>query len=300
MSQPAGIESGNSQGQQQQVATGQQTQQTQQTQQQQGGKPYDQYLQKIPESLRPTVEPIFQEWDGNTTRKFQELQQQISGYQPYQDYFNNYEAEAIGEAIALAEGLSDENSARQIFQQLAQVLGYQIQDQNVVTQGQQQQQTQQQQFGFEDDNQPDVFSDPRFQKIEQGLGTVADMLLQQQQMQQEREQTAEVEREWNGLKEQNKNLFTNPDGSENLNAQEVVFALAINNGGDLSAAIETYKSTIGVQAAQQNTPGQQAPIIGGGAQNTLPTGGFDAAKLTPEQRKQLAVQALQAANRQQT
>lgn len=297
MGENAGIEQpggNNPQGQQQQQqqGTGQQN-----PQQQQGARPYDQYLQRIPEGLRPTVETIFQEWDGNTTRRFQELQNQLSGIQPYQPFIDSYEPEAIGQAISLAEALSDETSARQFFGELAGVLGYQIQGNNVVQPGQQQQQNLPP--GFDDeDNQPDFFSDPRFKQIEEGVGTLAGYLMEQQQRQQEEALQKEVESEWNQLKEQNKDLLSNPDGSYNEDAQDIIFALAINNGGDLKAAVERYANTVGKQAAAQNAPGRNAPIVGGGAQNSMPSNSFDPKTLTPEQRKELALQTLRAANQQ--
>jgi hypothetical protein len=288
-SEPAGVEQsgGQSQGQQQ-VGTGQPQQQQQQ---QTGARPYDQYLQQLPETLRPQIEPIFQEWDRNTTQRFQELQGQISGYEPYQQVFDTYEPEAVQQAVGLAEALATPEGARQVLNSLAEALGVTIQD---GSQGQNNNGVN----GFDPYGGPDVFADPRFQELQQGMGSIAEMLQQQQQQQSEQQAYQETEQEWNGLKEQNKQLFVNPDGTENEDAQETVFALAMANGGDLKAAVQRYSQVVGKQAGIQNMPGQTAPLVGGGAQNGMPSGQLDMAKLTPEQRKQLAVQALQAANRQ--
>ena len=289
MTQDAGIEGGgNPQGQ---PAQGQPQQTPQQNGGQNGGRPYDQYLQRIPETLRGTVEPVFQEWDRNTTQRFQELQGQISGYEPYQQYFDTYEPEAVGQAIQLAEALSNEQSARQVLDQLAAALNVQIVDGNGQPQGQNGVN------GF-DDSEPDFFADPRFQQLQEGMGTIAQQLQQQQQQQQEAQVYAETEREWTELRDANTNLFTNPDGSPNEDAEEAVFAFALANNGDLAKAVSQYQKVVGAQAAIQNSPGQNAPLVGGGAQNTMPSGQIDMAKLSSEQRKQLAVQALQRANRE--
>jgi hypothetical protein len=47
-----------------------------------------------------------------------------------------------------------------------------------------------------------------------------------------------------------------------------------------------------------NAPGQNAPIIGGGSQNNMPSNVVEPAKMTPQQRKEAAIAALQEANRQ--
>ena len=279
-------------GGQQQNPQGQQTEGTgQQQQQQQQRAPYADYLEKIPEGLRGVVDPIFKEWDGNVTRKFQEYTNQIEGYKPYQPLFDQYEPDALQQAVSLAEQLSTQESAEQFFHQLAQVLGYDVEDQN-----NQQQQQQQQPNGF--DPEPDIFADPRFQKLEQGIGSIAQQLQQQQQQVQMQQLQAQVEQEWEQQLEENKALVSGPDGNLNDDAVNMVLELAAANGGDIAKAFKTYGNAVGKQASVVNTPGQQAPIVGGGAQNTMPSNVVQPKNFTPQQRKEAALAVLRANNQQ--
>ena len=54
----------------------------------QGGQaadaPYSEYLNRIPEEVRGQVEPIFKEWDGNTTRRFQEHSEYRKQWEPFE------------------------------------------------------------------------------------------------------------------------------------------------------------------------------------------------------------------------
>jgi hypothetical protein len=46
--------------------------------------PYQEYLDRIPEETRGQVEPIFKEWDANTTRRFQEASEYRKTWEPYE------------------------------------------------------------------------------------------------------------------------------------------------------------------------------------------------------------------------
>lgn len=283
-SEPAGVENtgGESQGSGENQNTGQQPAT--------GGKPYDEYLNKVPETLRPTIEPVFQEWDANTTKKFQESAEKLSAYEPYQGIFDQYEPEAVQNAIELAERLSSQDSAEEVFQQLAQALGYEIDGQNVSAGGQ----------GSDDDETSDLFSDPRFTQLQEGMGNLAGFLMEQQQQQQERELEQQVEKEWQQEVEKNKELLQGPDGKINSDAENMVMLIAANQtGGDIPKAFEVYANAVGKQAASRNIPGQTAPIVGGGAQNSMPSNVVDASKWDAKQRKETALAVLRA-NKQQT
>jgi hypothetical protein len=51
----------------------------------QGAAPYSEYLDRLPEEIRGDVEPIFQEWDSNVTKRFQEAAEFRESMKPYQD-----------------------------------------------------------------------------------------------------------------------------------------------------------------------------------------------------------------------
>lgn len=47
--------------------------------------PYQEYLERLPEDVRPQVEPVFREWDGNVTKRFQDHSQFRQQWEPYQE-----------------------------------------------------------------------------------------------------------------------------------------------------------------------------------------------------------------------
>ena len=51
----------------------------------QGGAPYQEYLDRLPEEVRGEVEPVFKEWDANTTRRFQESAERQKQWEPYEE-----------------------------------------------------------------------------------------------------------------------------------------------------------------------------------------------------------------------
>lgn len=54
----------------------------------QGGQgseaPYAEFLNRVPEEVRPQVEPIFKEWDGQVTRRFQDASDYKKTWEPYE------------------------------------------------------------------------------------------------------------------------------------------------------------------------------------------------------------------------
>lgn len=295
-SEPA-VESGQQapQGQQQQnVGTGQQQPQ-QQIEQQGNGKPYDQYLQRLPEGMRNIVAPIFDEWDGNTTRRFQELQGRITDYEPYQEIFDEWEPDAVKQGMNIAQQLSTREGALELYQQLQGIFAQE--GQNGQNGQQQQNGGQQQQNQGEWD---ELFENPRFKQIEEGLGKISETLTQQQQSEQNRVVEQQTQKEWNAALEKNKALVSNADGSVNEDATNTVLSLAISmTEGNIDKAFEMYAKAVGKQATLQNQPGREAPVVGGGSGNNVPSTVTEVAKWTPQQRRQAALAMVKAGNQSQ-
>lgn len=61
--------------------------------------PYADYLEKLPETVRPLVEPTFKEWDASVTQRFQELQ---SKQDPWKDIVGAYQPDDVQGALQLA------------------------------------------------------------------------------------------------------------------------------------------------------------------------------------------------------
>ena len=292
MSENQGIEqTGQQVPQGQPNGTGQQVQQNSDG----NGKPYAQYLERFPEGMRAIADPIFAEWDSNTTKRFQDLQGQLTGYEPYKDVFDSWEPEAVQQGMSIAEQLSTREGALEMYQQLQQIFAN---DPNAQGNGQQQSNGVPQQQG-DDDPFAEVFQNPRFQQIEQGIQKMTEMMQGQQQSEQQRQAEASAAKEWETSLAKNKGMVSNPDGSVNEDAKNMVLSLAISmTNGDIDKAFEMYGKAVGKQASLQNAPGQSAPVVGGGAANKVPSTVTDVANWSSDQRKQAALAMLRANNKQ--
>lgn len=71
----------------------------QQQQPQETRAPYADYLDKLPETVRPLVEPTFKEWDASVTQRFQELQ---SKQDSWKDIVGEYQPDDVQGALQLA------------------------------------------------------------------------------------------------------------------------------------------------------------------------------------------------------
>lgn len=75
----------------------------------QGNAPYAEYLDRLPEEIRGEVEPVFKEWDSNTTKKFQEAADFRKQWEPFQDLgLSDVPREEVSNLLALRE-LAAEN-----------------------------------------------------------------------------------------------------------------------------------------------------------------------------------------------
>ena len=71
----------------------------QQQQPQETRAPYADDLEKLPETVRPLVEPTFKEWDASVTQRFQELHSQ---QEPWKDIVGEYQPDDVVGALQLA------------------------------------------------------------------------------------------------------------------------------------------------------------------------------------------------------
>jgi hypothetical protein len=92
----------------------------------QGGEgneaPYAEYLNRIPEEVRGDVEPVFKDWDANTTRKFQEHAQYRQNWEPYEQLgVNQIAPEDMEGLLAFHQAAQNDPQAIQLwFQEYAQ------------------------------------------------------------------------------------------------------------------------------------------------------------------------------------
>lgn len=72
------------------------------------GAPYQEYLDRIPEEVRGDVEPVFKDWDGNVTKRFQEQAEFRKQWEPLADTgVNQLSPEQVSYAVQLFQAMDD-------------------------------------------------------------------------------------------------------------------------------------------------------------------------------------------------
>lgn len=89
-----------------------------------GGAPYQEYLDRIPEQFRDEVEPIFKEWDGNVTRRFQESADFRKQWEPLQETgIHELEPDAVSWLVQLHAALDQPDIMQQWWDSYAKEHG---------------------------------------------------------------------------------------------------------------------------------------------------------------------------------
>jgi hypothetical protein len=128
------------------------------------GAPYQEYLDRIPEELREDVEPVFRDWDGQVTKRFQDAAEFRKQWEPLQDTgIHKYDPGDVAWMVQFREALNDPQSIQQWFDSYAK--------ENGLTSAQAQQQLEQAVDDYE-------YQDPSQQNFERLLEDKLNPLLQ--------------------------------------------------------------------------------------------------------------------------
>lgn len=238
---------------------------TQQSQSnEQPSSPYAQYLEPLPESVRPLVEPAFKKWDADVTQKFQSVHSQYEGLKPWESIAQSgYDPETAQQALALMQAINDD--PEQVYRALAESFGFGEQGQTDPA-----------------GNVPDdEYVDPRFQTVEEMTNAMAEILLQQENARREAAEDAELDQYLNTLKQQH------GDYDEDY----VLAHMQLGMTGE--QAVQKYQQML--QGFQATRPGATAPaVLGSGG--SLPSQSIDPAKLSSKDTRDLVAQMLAQAN----
>lgn len=242
--------------------------------QQSNGNPWDSYLEPLPESVRPLVEPAFKSWDAEVTKRFQSLH---SEYEPYKSFIDEYEPDAIGQALSIMQQL--ESDPASVIAAIQNAYGLNA-EQGTADSPAEPAQT----------DTPASDDDPysaRFSQMEEMLGALAQALLGEQEQKQQAAEEQQLEQVLTDLK------------TKHGDYDEVYVLTLMAQGMDPEAAVQQFQSTVGQYAQQLNAPNAQAPQV------VPANGGYPTNPITPEDlssekaTKDLIVQMLQAAAEQQ-
>ena len=235
--------------------------------------PWESYLEKFPDSLHPVAREVFTEWDGNVTKRFQDLH---STYEPYKPFVEQWEPESISEALQLAQAL--ESNPKEFYKALAKAYGFTESEQGAENQPEE---SAPQELEYD----PDDPLQARLAQQEELLRALSDKILgeaeAQEQARIQAEQDAQLEQAMNSLKEQHGEF------------DEGFVLTKIASGVDPEEAVKQFQTLVGTWAARQNAPATSAPrVIGAGG--GLPSTQVDPANLNSKQTKDLVVELLRA------
>lgn len=234
---------------------------------------YAPYLEKFPTSLHPIATEVFKEWDGNVTRRIQSVHEE---YEPYKPFVEQYEPDAIAEAVAIAEAM--ERDPQAFVQAIMDAYGI----------------APPQAMQYEDapelQSSPLDYDDPAAQRLQQHeelLRTMAETMLNERREREEAIQFQQEEQEYEAL-------------MENLQGKYGDFDTAYVNsllaqGIDPDAAVQHWQSTVEQYAQRRLAPNQNAPIVMGSGGGT-PSIQRDTENLSSKETRALVEQMLRAAN----
>lgn len=231
--------------------------------------PYAQYLERFPETMRGIAEPIFKEWDAGVTQRFQSYSQQLQEFSPYRDLINEYEPQALQEALQVA--LTMQQDPRAFYDMMGAAYGFNTPADEI------------------DDSQgdePQYQPDPRIEQMETALNALLEMQTANQQREQDEEEEAQVIEHLQQLEQQHGQFDW-----------EFVLTQAAA-GKALDEAVQYYHSIVNQAASQQNAPGGSAPAVMG-AGGSLPTQQTKPSEWSANDRKDFIATLLQQQQAQQ-
>jgi hypothetical protein len=231
--------------------------------------PYANYLNELPEEVRPLVEPAFKKWDSDVTQRFQGLH---SEYDPYKQLIDAYEPDALQEAVNLIESM---NSNPQAFLKwFTEAAGITPEQGTTATSPQQQQQ--------QDPNDADPYQQ-EIASLKQQLEQITGLIQGQQQQTQQQQQVAQLEGILSDLHTRHGNF------------DDVYVLTMIGNGMAPEAAVTQFKNTLSQFGVDANStaPTVTSAANGGHAVDQISAADLASGKVSS---KDIVAQMLKAAN----
>lgn len=234
--------------------------------------PWADYLEPLPESVRPLVEPTFKKWDADVTQRFQQVHSEYEPLKPYQELMQQgFTPDIAQQAFGLVQALQEDPES--VYRMLAESLGYNVEQ------------------GIAEPDVPalddeDGYEDPRMREYMQMTEQMAEILVQEQQAKQAAEEDAKLDAKLNELREK----YGDYD-------EEYVLAY-MQVGHSPEEAVAKYQQAM--KASFERIQGAQsasAPAVlgsGGG----LPSQSINPAQLSSKDTKNLVAQYLAQANQQ--
>ena len=243
-----------------------------------GNPAWQEFLDVLPTQLHSQVTPVLEKWDRGVQERFEKLHEENEPYKAYQNYIDNeVDPETIDYALGIMQALNED--PRKMYDAMGEYYNF--------TQAEKQQIAKELGEDNDDDFMGDPEDDPRISRLEQGVEVMAQALLTREQQEQARQEDAALESAMTKLHDKHGEF----DDS-------YVLMFALQNDADLDTAVEAYRTF--EQSIAQKTQAPQAPSVLGAGGGAVATNRPDPAKLSPAEKKDLAVQMLKAAASQNT
>jgi hypothetical protein len=230
---------------------------------------WDSVLSQLPEEFHPLVTPEFQKWDQAAQKRIEDVNSQLAQFEPYKPFIESgIQSEHLEQGLQFLHQLNTNPQA--VYEALKEAYGY---DSSVDAEE-------------EDDSEPEVFQDPRFDQLQQGVELVAQTILQQQQEKLNEQASRELDRELTELREKH----------GDFDERYVLSLAAVNEGLTLEQAVQSYQQM--AQNILQTNPRPFAPTVMGNSSGGtgLPSQAIDPRKLDGKETRSLVEQILRAAN----
>lgn len=224
-------------------------------------------LSVIPQELHSQVTPYFQKWDQNYQNGIQKVHSQYEPYKPFVE--GGIEAEQINYALSVMQAI--EENPQEILKALQEYIGLEEE------QGQED-------FSGSNDETPEWLQHPEFQKVQNLVDTMAQIMVQQREAEAEAEEEARIEQEFSDAREQ----------YGDFDEEWVVRAMLADDNLSVDDAVQQFKAleTGILQKARQPGP----KVLGSGG--SVPNQGLDPSKLDSKGKRGLIAQMLQQAQAQ--
>lgn len=232
---------------------------------------YAQYLDSVAPEVREQVEPLFKEFDGNVTKKFQEAAAYRKQWEPYEDLgLTDLEPEQIKGLLEFAAMANDPEKFGQWWENAGKELGLI----DKLKGGEEAPR-----LDEFDDLSPEKVKELVAEQVGEKLSPVEEMLQKQQQEQQVAEAAKQVDEAMAQIRKNNASLFEgDAEAQEKVEQRIARLAYAYADDSSLSPdemiqkGLEDYKEMIGQgeNGLFERKSTQPKPPEGPGAADTAP------------------------------
>jgi hypothetical protein len=250
-----------------------------------GGNPaWGELLGVIPQELHSQVVPHLQKWDQGVQKRFTEVQ---SKYQPFEQFVSNgVEPSQLETALQVMEAI--EQNPQAVYESLGQQFGFG--QQLPAGQGQGQADPSEEMWEGVSPQFREQFESLKneHETLRGVAGTMAQMMLQNQETSQQAQEDAELDQLYDGLMQDPEFAQLNQNGEAEPYINSLLMA-----GMEPQQAMEQFKLFVGHVMKTSARPAAPRVMGSGGM---IPGQGVDPRKLSPQDRRALVANMIEQAN----